>query len=401
MKILEIEIFGRGGLTHYVYNLSRELGARGHETVIATAGDYELDAHVRDLPPGVRVERVFSRLAGRMRGRLPYRVVRAFKGFEFVGDAFSVTALVRRFQPDVIHVHCTNAIILWLMQLLKPHRRPIVYTAHDVTPHERFKLERPIYRRIYALADHIIAHSQVDRERLAAEFGLDEVRVSVVPHGNYAFFLPGENALDRAGARRELGLGADDEVALFFGFIREYKGLDVLLEAWPDLSSARPRARLVVAGDPARMEAPRARELEARAAALGAVHHFRYIPFDAVGTYFAAADVLVLPYRTISQSGVLLLALSLGVPVIATRVGAFPEVIRDGENGMLVDPGSVPQLRSALLRILGDPDLRRRLAEAGKRTAKRDYSWGAIAGRTEQVFTDLVGGRVGKAAATV
>ncbi len=83
----------------------------------------------------------------------------------------------------------------------------------------------------------------------------------------------------------------------------------------------------------------RRRELEAAAARVGAIHRFAYIPFEDVPRYFAAADVLVLPYRHVSQSGVLFLALALGLPVVATRVGALPEVVRDGESALLVAPG--------------------------------------------------------------
>ena len=106
------------------------------------------------------------------------------------------------------------------------------------------------------------------------------------------------------GARRSLGLGPRDEVALFFGYIREYKGLDLLLEAWPAVADARPAARLVVAGDPVRLSPERRGELERWAERLGAVHRFGYVPFSEVARYFAAADALVMPYRHISQSGV-------------------------------------------------------------------------------------------------
>jgi glycosyltransferase involved in cell wall biosynthesis len=86
---------------------------------------------------------------------------------------------------------------------------------------------------------------------------------------------------------------------------------------------------------------------------------------------------------------VLLLSLSLGVPVVATRVGAFPEVITDGETGMLVEPGDRAALAAAITRALGDPHLRARMAEGGRRIARDTYSWPAIAGRTAVLFTAL------------
>ncbi len=204
------------------------------------------------------------------------------------------------------------------------------------------------------------------------------------------FFERGGERPDRETARGSLGLDPENEVALFFGYIREYKGLDLLLEAWETVRDSRPGARLVVAGDPVRLAPERREELEAWAARLGAVARFEYIPFSDVARYFAAADVLVMPYRHISQSGVLYLALSLGVPVVATRVGALPEMLRDGDSAVLVpteDPGA---LAEALIRALGDSELRDRLVEGGRRVAE-EHSWSSIAERTESAFARLVG----------
>lgn len=388
MKVLEIEVFGRGGLTHYVYNLAVALGGRGIRTTIATAADYELESRVGTLPPGVTVEKHLSRLAHRLKGKLSPRVLRTLKGVEFMGDAVGLARRARALEVDVLHVHCTNAVAVWLLTALKSVGRPIVWTAHDLTPHEPMPGERRVQQAIYRLADHIIVHGDGDRERLEREFGIPRDHISVIPHGEYTFFDAGVPP-SREEARRWLGVELDACVALFFGFIREYKGLDVLLDAWASLDpSARPR-RLVVAGDPARLEPGRAAELEARARALGAVTHFRYVPFEDVARYFAAADVLVLPYRKISQSGVLLLAMSMGVPVVATRVGAFPEVITDDESGILVPPGDAKSLAAALDRALRDPALRDRLASRAEAIVRETYSWTAIAARTESLFRGL------------
>lgn len=391
MRVMEVEVFGRGGLTHYVYNLAERLGFHGVDTTIATAAEYELESRVSTLPANVAVAKVFSRSANRLRGRLPYRMLRLIKGVEFFTDAFSVAALARRIAPDIIHVHCTNPILLWLLLCLKPLGIPLVYTAHDVRPHESIPFEDAIYRWIYGLSDHVIVHSERDRERLEREFGITR-GVSVIPHGEYTFFDHDESPPDRDRVRQEFGLEPDDEVALFFGFIREYKGLDLLLESWPEVRARRPRARLLVAGDPARLSAERLDEYRAMAEAAGARCAFTYVAFEEVPRWFAAADALVLPYRRISQSGVLLLALSLGLPVIATRVGAFPEVLRDDQTGILIPPEDPVAMVSAIERILGDPVLRERLAENGRTMAHETYSWGAIAARTAELFASLQGG---------
>jgi glycosyltransferase involved in cell wall biosynthesis len=275
------------------------------------------------------------------------------------------------------------------VSLLRRLGVPLVATAHQVTPHEPIAFQDAIYNRIHGLPDLVIAHSEVDQARLGDEFGLDADRVAVIPHGDYGFFADTADPPDRHVARARLGLGADEPVALFFGYLREYKGLDVLLDAWPGVAAAVPDARLLIAGDPVQLAADRREELRRRADDVGAVHHFDYVPFDEVGGYFAAADLLVLPYRRISQSGVLYLALALGVPVVATEVGAWPEMLADGDSALLVPPESPAELTAAVARAFGDPELRSRLADGGRRIAAA-HSWPAVAESTEAAFRSLL-----------
>ncbi|MCG8457241.1 MAG: glycosyltransferase family 4 protein, partial [Holophagales bacterium] len=381
----------------------RALAGRGHRVVLVTTAGYELEG--RAVPDGMEVRRWIARWTQRPgehragsgaphRGALSSLV----RKVETIADAFAVAWKLRRLRPDLIHLHSTNPAALLYMLLFRHLTRlragatRLAITAHVVTPHEKMPLERAIFGRIYRLAHLVVAHSQVDRGRLESELGVDPARIEVIPHGDYGFFAHERRAESGAGpsgdsvtARRQLGLEPGEEVALFFGYIREYKGLDVLLAAWEAVRAERPSSRLLIAGDPARLAPARRRELEAEAHRLGALCHFGYIPFADVERYFTAADVLVMPYRRISQSGVLYLALSLGVPVLATRVGALPEMLRDGESARLVPPEDPTRLAEALVEVLGDPELRTRLAEGGKAVAE-SHSWPVIAERTERAF---------------
>lgn len=388
MRVLEIETFGRGGLVHYAHNLSSALAGRGHEVTLLTAAGYELEE--RAVPEGLRLVKAIGRFTSGRGRALPGPLLAWARRVEAVADAFAVTALARRERPDVVHLHCTNPASAVYLTLLRRARAPLVATAHVVTPHERIPFQHAVYRRIHHAPDLVVAHSEFDRRRLVDEFSVPPGRVAVIPHGEYGFFSRDERP-DRDEARRGLGLSPQDEVALFFGYVREYKGLDLLLDAWRAVREARPRARLVVAGDPVRLPAPRRRALEEQARHLGALCRLEFVPFSDVARYFAAADVLALPYRHVSQSGVLYLALALGLPVVATRVGALPELLRDGESALLVPPESPGDLAAALVRPLGDAALRERLARGGLRLAA-EHSWPAIAERTEAAFARLVRG---------
>jgi glycosyltransferase involved in cell wall biosynthesis len=387
MRILEIETFGRGGLIHYAYNLSCALADRGHEVTLMTSAAYELRDHA--APTNVRLEPIIGRRAARRRAASASLLARGTVKTEALFDAFAVAARARRLGPDVIHFHSTNTSAIAFLAGLRVLRIPLVATAHVVTPHEPVRFQDVLYGRLHRLSHLTVAHSAFDKRRLIDEFDLDPDRVVVIPHGEYGFFERQADCADRDTARRRLGLGSEDEVVLFFGYIREYKGLDLLFDAWPAVMEARPKARLVVAGDAGRLGSGLRQELLALAGRLNAVHRFGYIPFSEVAGYFAAADAVAMPYRRVSQSGVLYLALSLGVPVVATEVGALPEVLTDGDSALLVPPESPDALAEALIRLLGDRELGDRLARGGRSLADR-HSWPSIADSTEAAFSRIV-----------
>lgn len=388
LHVMEVETFGRGGLTHYAYNLSCALAERGHRVTFVTTVGYELET--RPIPDGVRLEKSIARWT-QTRGRtIPGVRSAAVRKLEALFDAAATAFRARQLRPDIVHLHCTNSIgvvyLLLFRLLLTGTGSRVVATAHVVTPHEAVRGQSLVYRLVHRLPHFVVAHSRFDRQRLLDEFGVDEVRTAVIPHGEYGFFERDAEARPTAAAAREwLGLDEHDEVALFFGYLREYKGLDVLLEAWDRVRRERPAARLVVAGDPVQLPEARRQELEDEARGLGAICRFQYVPFADVTRFFAAADALVMPYRRISQSGVLFLALSLGLPVVATRVGGLPEILVEGESAALVPPENPSALAAALAWVLGDGALRKRLAKGGRRVAA-EHSWSSIAERTESVF---------------
>ena len=179
MKILEVETFGRGGLTHYVENLARALEARGHLVWIATATDCEM-ARGAPLPANVRLVKVIRGGAGRQ-GRGRPRVADGLRRkVRALSDALAVARAVRRVRPDIIHLHCTNPVVLAYLALLRLSRAPLVYTAHVVTPHEPIPLQSLIYGLVYRLAPWIVAHSRFDRARLIDEFTARGLQVSAL-----------------------------------------------------------------------------------------------------------------------------------------------------------------------------------------------------------------------------
>lgn len=249
--------------------------------------------------------------------------------------------------------------------------------ADNLMPHEKRPLDGFLTGLVTDRTDGVLVMSQSvedDVRRL-----LPRMPVLRVPHPVYAQY--GAAGRDRASARARTGL--DGDVLLFFGFVRRYKGLEVLIEALPRVLARRP-VTLVVAGEFYEPVEP----IKARIRALGLGErirlHDRYVPDEEVGDLVAAADCVVLPYRSATQSGVVLVAYAGGCPVISTAVGGLPEVVEQGVTGFLVPPEDPAALADAILEFFdrgGRPAFETAVA---KKAA--EYSWN----RVVNGITDLV-----------
>jgi glycosyltransferase involved in cell wall biosynthesis len=283
----------------------------------------------------------------------------------------------RRAERPAGVVHFQWLPVQALDALLLPRVHPRLLTAHDVLPREPRPGQLAGQRRLYERMDAIVVHSEHGAGRLRDELGLDPARVHVIPHG--ALTALTEQPEDATPPPELAGARARGPVVLFFGLLRPYKGVDVLVEAWR--RADRPAgAQLWIAGMP-RMDVSGVHALDLRAA-------FRFVSASELAGAFRAADLVVLPYREIDQSGVLFTALAFGKPMILSAVGGFPEVAATGAAD-LVPPGDPDALAAALTALLGDPARRARMAAAARAAAAVPYGWDAIARRTLALYAAL------------
>jgi glycosyltransferase involved in cell wall biosynthesis len=265
---------------------------------------------------------------------------------------------------------------------LLPRKRPQVLTAHDVLPREPRPGQLASTRRLLRRMDAVVVHSEHGARRLRDEAGVDADRVHVIRLGAFEH-------LTRPAVEHPLPpelAAVEGPVVLFFGLLREYKGVDVLLEAFAAVEGAE----LWIVGMP-RMPLGPLRELAARAP--GRVRFVdRFVPDDALPAFFRRADLAVLPYREIDQSAVLYTALAFGTPLVLSSVGGFTEFAEETGAGRLVPPGDPAALASALRELLADPAARERLGAAAARASAGEYSWDTAARRTLELYRTLLGG---------
>lgn len=359
---------------YYDFALGTTLAEQGVDVTLFTCDETTVPEGL-SFPVQLTFQGVFGEAAAWLRG---LRYARAL---------YHIARQRPRGVPSIIHVHFFHALPLdyAFLAWMRARGCRIVLTAHDVTPFDTGGWGMTLVHRIYRLTDGVIVHTQSSRAELLAQGIVPQERVTVIPHGHYLPYV--DQIPSMAEARRKLELLLDAPVILFFGQIKKVKGLDVLLQALPPLADRYPAIRLVIAGKVWKDDWARYATLIRELGLEGRVDlHLRHIPDDQVAGFFAAADVVALPYRHVYQSGVLLMALSYSRPVVATRVGGLPEVIQDGETGHLVPPGDPEGLAQAIGRVLDDPQTAQAMGQRGRALVQERYSWTRIAALTKQVY---------------
>jgi glycosyltransferase involved in cell wall biosynthesis len=324
-------------------------------------------------PQGYRVSERFYRRSAARGLEAPGR--RAFKLAEHLADMLRFR---RNARADVIHYQWLTVPGLdpWLL----PRGHPRLITAHYVLPPRPSRPQLAVARRLFGAMDAVIAHSRHGAGRLSEQIGLDPSRVRVIHHGAFDYLtrLPQEEPLPAELAE------AEGPVILFFGLLRPYKGIDVLLEAFGSLQGAE----LWIVGNP-RMAVEPLRRLAERAA--GTVRFVpRFITDPQIPAYFRRADLVVLPYRDVEHSGVLYTALAFGKPMVLSAVGGFSELAREHGVARLVPAGDPAALAAALGELIEDDAARSELAAAAQRAAQGPFSWQRIGAQTLALYEELL-----------
>ena len=377
-----------GGAETHVAALAEGFVRRGHEVEVHTTDLHkEVPFERREMPAEVAGVRVV-----RHRGRTPGRT------FHYVVAPTMVRALreaARR--ADVVHAHSYGYFpTMAAARAARAAGRPFVFTPHFHPPWSMEggaarKLLRKVYdptfgRYVLSRADRVVGVSSGEIDVMARFLPVDRAKVRVIPNGFHpARFEPRPSG---AAFRRRLGVDPATPLVVFAGRLASNKGLHHLVPAFAALAERHPAARLVLAGED---QDQRAR-LEALAARLGVADRMHVTGHLDEADYrgaLAAGDVFALPSEWEAFGIVLVEAMACGVPCVATRVGGAPDVVVEGETGLLVEHGDEAALAEALHRLLSDRALAARMGEAGRARAFREYAWDAVVERTLALYREM------------
>ncbi len=309
----------------------------------------------------------------------PFQKPRLRQPLRQVVTALTVLRRLHRFAPDVVHLQNGHMYFNLVLPLIK--KFPLVITVHDAQQHLGDRESGHTPQRImdfgFRRADRVIVHGRSLVDTLVAKFAFDRAHVHVLPHialGNTHATLP---------------ICDEEQSILFFGRIWQYKGLEYLVRAMPQVNAQFPAAKCIIAGRGEDFDLYR--QWMDNPAAF--VIHNDWISDQQRDQLFSSCSMVVLPYIEASQSGVIPIAYAFEKPVIATRIGGLPDMIEHGQTGLLVAPGEVHALAEAICQLLRDRSGRIAMGRAGKRKLDEQCAPSVVVPQTLEVYRQAIADR--------
>lgn len=361
----------RGGIATFNERLAREYQAQGHEVEVVTftlqypsflfpgKTQYTPDP----APEGMNIKRMLNAIN-------PFSWWRTGRYIKKQRPDLLLTSFWLPFMAPALGSVCRCA-------KRKATRR--VGILHNLIPHERRAGDRLFSRYFVNANDAFVTLSRSVLEDLNLFDPKMKKPRAYSPHPIYDHY---GKLLDRQEALDLIGLSGDQRYVLFFGFIREYKGLDLLLDAMADERLAPLGVKLIVVGEFYGDPKPYMEQIERLGIGDRVVLHSEFVPDREVNRYFCAADLVAQPYRNATQSGVTQIAFHFERPMLVTRVGGLPEIVPDGKAGFVVEP-EAHQIADALVRYFAG-DWQQRLTE-GVRQEKQKYAWDRMTETIEEL----------------
>lgn len=371
-RVLLIDpVGGQGGMDYLNHQLCENIYSRDYDITLVTSSPFSDKKNHR-------VKTYFKNVF--LSDSKYKKAIRYIKGM-IKSFAYSLKNNVRIFHFQIFHVGALQLLFVFLSFLL---RKKIIISAHDVGSF-RHGEKKFFLKTIYIFADDIIVHSKVAQE-LLIKLGINSNKISHIPLGNYRGLLK-NIPINKESSKKAFGFSDDDFIVLFFGQCKKVKRLDVLINA---ISYAKENGfkniKLLVAGPVTDADDVFLKNLMQKKL-LNSYHHSAYfIPNDDLPKYFAATDIVVLPYDDIMQSGVILLAMSNNLPVIVSNIPGMIEIVEHGKNGLVFKKGNIEELGKLLIDIDNGLWNLNNFIKESKNLLEERYSWENCANLTIQVY---------------
>lgn len=365
------------GFAHYTYELCNAVGAMLDDDILYITDS--LNNYTNKLKDNVRGLPILKPLTKKFKKN---SVLWVFdRAIISLNNILIRNKIVKREKPNVISIQNTIPIIdQFFLRNLKKYTK-IIITVHDVVmPQKSISWNKKSLKRIYKIADKLIVHSELNKQQLCDIFGIESSKVIIIHHGTHSQF----HQLDTNCCKEKVGVCNGKKTLLFFGGIRESKGLDILIKALNGID-----CNLIVAGAMPFGETFDKYEKLIRENKIICKKYIEYISDEFSEVLFQASDLIVLPYVFfLSQSGVFMQAMQYRKPILATDVSCFREYIDKYQIGMICKPNDVDSLHHALTIMLSNFNDNQKYTK-NIETALEENSWEKSAEKHLIVFNDI------------
>ncbi|PWH11787.1 MAG: hypothetical protein DDG60_16555 [Anaerolineae bacterium] len=398
MKIYVVEPRGTGGMIHYAYQLCQAMAAEGADVTLVTAENYELG----EFPHNFQVNRFLKlwplsdpRLAKPPRNvvekalrKLFWTARRGARAIRYIHQLLRLMNYLLRQRPDIVQFGEVEFPFEGLfLQYLKWRGLTLTQICHEFESRETQGLVAKINDRlkviVYQSFDLLFLHGASNLEKFHALYPMiPRERLHEIVHGNEQIFpIPPDVEAQSRAMQAKYGLRDENRLVVFFGILTPSKGLPDLIAAFKEVYACNASARLLIAGMPTKYIDMNALLQQVKDLELEEVVRFdsRYLAMEEIAPLMHRANVVVLPYINSSQSGAVQVAYSFGRPVIATNVGAFPEVVEHEKSGFLVPPQSPAHLAEAICKVVNDPAQAEAMGRYAKHLSETKFAWPPIA----------------------
>ena len=369
---------GHGGMHYYDFGLCRGLLSAGCRVSL-----YTCDKTPAPDIPGLTFFPFYREIYGKGK--------RWLRGLRFVRGTFASIRHAVNSGVTICHFHAFNhfATDFAVIVIARLFGRRVVVTVHDVDSLARSEVRGSrLTKWLYGLADRVIVHNKVSALELE-RIGLHPDKIAIIAHGHYLKSVRELPVMQKA--RHALRIELSAKVILFFGQIKHSKGLDLLIETIPQLAHAIPEIVVVIAGRPWKADFAHYDALIDHLNVRDYCHlRTSFIPDQEVAGFYAAADLVVLPYRRIYQSGVLLMAMTFGRPAVVSDLPGMSEIVTDSVNGYVFKNGSKDELAKVLIRALRDDSGRRQVVTRASDYIRQHHDWNHIGARTLDVYRKVL-----------
>lgn len=294
-------------------------------------------------------------------------------------------------KPDVIHFQWFKLPYLdfWLLKFIKRFNlcNKVIYTAHNILPHDTGKKYKMIFNKIYDIVDGIIVHTDSSKKRLADEFSIKRDKVRVIPHGVLELnYDPKKTKKLTVNLIKKFNL-KNKIVFSFLGYIRKNKGIELILNCWENESflNENKEVVLLIAGNCSDNDIKK--RLEELNRFDNVIIDIRFLPINDFAAYLKLSDVVLLPYKIISQSGILLSSIFEEKPVLVTNIGGLTDPYKIGKVGWIIDPDE-NSLKRKLKHIINNSDEIMEIKNNKKlwKKVKAYFSWENIGIETKNFY---------------